>query len=119
MKNKPIAPSDISPVDDNLTVVVDILREVRATTICIVESLLSLFSIPWLEKRYGKGSFGLKLIRKGCKDLHDISDELAVQSANKRLEAVEIIIEDLEVELDCMFRRLIQTRVLLLNILTN
>lgn len=46
-------------------------------------------------------------------------DVMALQSANKRLEAVEIAIEDLEAELDCMFRRLIQTRVSLLNILTN
>ncbi|GLT31346.1 hypothetical protein SLA2020_060880 [Shorea laevis] len=57
MKNKPIAPSDISPVDDNLTVVVDVLREVRATTICIVESLLSL-PFPGWRKDPGKGHSG-------------------------------------------------------------
>ncbi|KAG6648336.1 hypothetical protein CIPAW_07G140200 [Carya illinoinensis] len=42
-----------------------------------------------------------------------------MEDTNKRLEAVEIAIEDLEVELECMFRRLIQIRVSLLNILTN
>lgn len=119
LKYKAISPSDISPADQNLTVVVDVLREVRATTISTVESLLSLFSIPWLERRSRKGSFGLKMIGSGFREEYDISDELAVQSANKRLEAVEITIEDLEAELDRMFRRLIQTRVLLLNILTN
>ncbi|XP_073265526.1 uncharacterized protein [Populus alba] len=89
MKGKSVT-SDISNVDHSIIVVVEVLREVRVTTITIVESLLSLISIPWLD-----------------------------QGSNKRLEAVEIAVEDLEVELECMFRRLIQTRVLLLNILTN
>ncbi|XVF35861.1 hypothetical protein REPUB_Repub19eG0007800 [Reevesia pubescens] len=112
--------SDISPIDDNLSMVVDVLREVRVTAISVVESLLSLISIPWLEKKSAKGCFASKFMRSNCQSFYDIiSDEMALQSANKRLEAVEITIEDLEAELECMFRRLIQTRVLLLNILTN
>ncbi|KAL3593053.1 hypothetical protein D5086_011693 [Populus alba] len=94
MKGKSVT-SDISNVDHSIIVVVEVLREVRVTTITIVESLLSLISIPWLDQ----GS--------------------TLHTADKRLEAVEIAVEDLEVELECMFRRLIQTRVLLLNILTN
>lgn len=107
--------SEMAPVDHNLTVVVEVLREVRVTTISIVESLLSLIAIPWLDRKPSKGSFASKFMRVS---LYDICDEIAVQSANKRLEAVEITIEYLEVELECMFRRLIQTRVGLLNILT-
>jgi hypothetical protein len=52
-------------------------------------------------------------------DDDDIFDAMMLQSAKKRLAGVQIAIEDLEVELECMFRRLIHTRVLLLNILTN
>ena len=115
MKIKSII-SEIMPVDHNLTVVVDVLREVRVTTMSTVESLLSLIAIPWLDRKSSKGSFASKLMRTSQSCLYDICD---VQSANKRLEAVEITLEYLEVELECMFRRLIQTRVALLNILTN
>ena len=96
------------------------LREVRVTAITIVESLLSLVSIPWLEQGSSKGSLirSTFLLSTGQR-LYDFFDETALHSANKRLEAIEIAVEDLEVELECMFRRLIQTRVLLLNILTN
>ncbi|PPD75525.1 hypothetical protein GOBAR_DD27550 [Gossypium barbadense] len=93
--------------------------EVSATAISVVESLLSLISIPWLERRSSKGYLAAKFMRSSWRRVYDVSDEMAVQSANKRLEAVEITIEDLEAEIECMFRRLIQTRVLLLNILTN
>ncbi|KAJ7966944.1 DUF241 domain protein [Quillaja saponaria] len=66
-----------------------------------------------------KRSFASRLVRGSVQDLYDVCDEIALQSANKRLEAVGIAIEDLELELQFLFRRLIQTRVLLLNILTN
>ncbi|KAM7260418.1 hypothetical protein ACFE04_016159 [Oxalis oulophora] len=104
----------------NLMVVVDVLKEVRVTTISIVESLLSLISIPWLDNKNKRSLLKSKLcIRSRDLKVYDICDEnIAVESANKRLEAVEIAIEELEVELECIFRRLIQTRVSLLNILT-
>ncbi|KAK6277853.1 hypothetical protein POUND7_018176 [Theobroma cacao] len=119
MRNKSITSDILSPIDDNLMMVVDVMREVRVTAISVVEPLLSLISIPWLERKSAKGSFASKFVRSSCQSLYDISDEMALQSANKRLEAVEITVEDLEAELECIFRRLIQTRVLLLNILTN
>lgn len=115
MRNKAMI-SDMSHIDHNHMVVVEVLREVRDITISIVESLLSLISIPWVDQ---KGSFGSKLLRSSGQNLYDFCDETALHSANKRLEAMEIAIEDLEVELECMFRRLIPTRVSLLNILTN
>lgn len=118
IKSKSIV-SNHSPIDENLKVVVDVLKEVRVTSISIVESLLSLISIPWLDQKSAKGSFASRFIRVSGQGLYDMCDVMALQSANKRLEAVEIAIEDLEAELDCMFRRLIQTRVSLLNILTN
>lgn len=118
MKNKSLA-SDVSPIEPNLVLVVDVLKEVRVTAISIVESLLTLISTPWLERKSAKASFAGKFIRSSEHSLYDISDEMALQSANKRMEAVENAIEVLEIELDCMSRRLIQTRVSLLNILTN
>ncbi|KAF5462196.1 hypothetical protein F2P56_018224 [Juglans regia] len=119
MKNKSIiiAP-DLSAIDDNLKLVVDVLKEVRETTVSMVESLLSLISIPWLDRKSSKASFASKFVRFSGQSFYDIYDVMALQSANKRLEAAEIAIEDLEAELEFMFRRLIQTRVSLLNILT-
>ncbi|CAL1383737.1 unnamed protein product [Linum trigynum] len=105
--------------DEDLAVVAEVLKEVRGGSVSIVESLLSLISIPWLDDRK-TASFGVKLmIRRRKGRVGDFCDETALQTANKRLEAVEIAIEDLESELECMFRRLIQTRASLLNILTN
>jgi hypothetical protein len=105
--------------EQKLKLVVDVLREVRMTSISIVESLLSLISTPWLDSKHGgKRSFASKFLQN-CDDDDDIFDAMMLQSAKKRLAGVQIAIEDLEVELECMFRRLIHTRVLLLNILTN
>ncbi|KAJ7005690.1 hypothetical protein NC653_005111 [Populus alba x Populus x berolinensis] len=119
MTGKSVA-SDASHVDHSIVVVVEVLREVRVTAITIVESLLSLVSIPWLEQGSSKGSLiRYTFLRSTGQRLYDFFDETALHRANKRLEAIEIAVEDLEVELECMFRRLIQTRVLLLNILTN
>ncbi|KAH1033876.1 hypothetical protein GLYMA_20G002500v4 [Glycine max] len=108
--------------EQKLVLVVDVLREVRMTSICIVESLLSLVSSPWLDTKSGKlRSFTSKLVRVSlhcCSDDMIYYDAMVLQSENKRLAGVRMAIEDLEVELECMFRRLIHTRVLLLNILT-
>ncbi|XP_027362430.1 uncharacterized protein LOC113870033 [Abrus precatorius] len=105
--------------EQKLVLVVDVLREVRMTSISIVESLLSLISSPWLDSKPGKRSFTSKLVRLSLQNSDDVYDAMVLQSANKRLAGVQMAIENLEVELECMFRRLIHTRVLLLNILTN
>ncbi|KAG4908774.1 hypothetical protein JHK87_054890 [Glycine soja] len=77
-------------------------------------------TLKWLKK--GKlRSFTSKLVRVSlhcCSDDMIYYDAMVLQSENKRLAGVRMAIEDLEVELECMFRRLIHTRVLLLNILT-
>ncbi|KAM5565265.1 hypothetical protein ABKV19_019342 [Rosa sericea] len=126
MKNKSsIVSSEICPIDQNLTLVVDVLRQVRVTTVSIVETLLSLISIPWLDGKSTSRStatsfkFMSKFMCGRSQKVHDLCDATALQSANTRLDAVEIAIQDLQVELECMFRRLIDTRVALLNILTN
>ncbi|KAL1822924.1 hypothetical protein ACET3Z_009702 [Daucus carota] len=110
----------IYPIDHNLAVVVNVLREVRITMISTMESLMSLMSMPSPDsyKSY-IGTFTSKFIRVNSLSLWENCDSTTFQTGNKRLEAVEIAIEDLEVELECIFRRLIETRVSLLNILTN
>lgn len=109
----------ISQIDDhNLVVVVNVLREVRVTTICIVESLMSLMSMPNPICKSNRGSFRSKFMRVNSLSLWENCDTTMFEFGNKRLEAVEIVMEDLEVELECIFRRLICTRVSLLNILT-
>ncbi|KAK9270800.1 hypothetical protein L1049_026385 [Liquidambar formosana] len=118
MKNKSIT-SDLSPIDHNLMIVVNVLREVRVAFISIVESLFSLMSMPQPDRKSTKGSLASMFLRVSGQSLCEKRGEMVIQTANKRLEAVEIAIEDLEVELECIFRRLIQTRVSLLNILTN
>ncbi|MED6217451.1 hypothetical protein PIB30_017894 [Stylosanthes scabra] len=111
--------------EHKLMLVVDVLREVRLTSISIVESLLSLISTPWLDldsksksssssSSWRRSLFPSKVVVVPWDD----DDAMLLHSANKRLAGVQMAIEDLELELECMFRRLIHTRVLLLNILT-
>ncbi|EOA34137.1 hypothetical protein CARUB_v10021639mg [Capsella rubella] len=107
------------PIEQNLLFVAEVLEEVRRVVVTMVESLFSLGCIPWLEKRSSKGSLSSIFTIRSSYLLDDVWDETAVQSATTRLEAAEIAIEELEIELEFIFRRLIQTRVSLLNILTN
>ncbi|KAL3500998.1 hypothetical protein ACH5RR_035447 [Cinchona calisaya] len=124
MKNKCInSDINVTSINQNLKIVVNVLREVRMTIMVIVESLMSLImSIPNNPNRpmkSNKGFFESKLLtRVDSLSFWENCDRSTLQETSKRLEAVEIAIEDLEQELDCIFKRLIQTRVLLLNILT-
>lgn len=118
MKNNDIMNSDLYSIDHNLGVVVNVLREVRATNVSIVESLMSLMSMPSPVCKSNRGSFRSKFMRVNSLSLWKNCDMKTFQTGNKILEAVETAIEDLEVELDCIFRRLIRTRVSLLNIFT-
>ncbi|KAF2617222.1 hypothetical protein F2Q68_00040939 [Brassica cretica] len=104
-------------IEQNLLFVAEVLKEVRRAIVTMVESLFSLVCIPWLERKQSKRSmFSIFTMRFCCLD--DVWDEVAVQSASTRLEAAQIAVEELEIELGCIFRRLIQTRVSLLNIIT-
>lgn len=108
--------------NNNLMIVVnDVLREVKVAAMSIVESLMSLMLMPCPNnKKSNKGYFfGSKLMRVNSFSSWEKCDAMTLQCVNKRLEAVEIVIEDiLEGELECIIRRLIRTRVSLLNILT-
>lgn len=118
MKNNDIMNCDLYSIDHNLGVVVNVLREVRATNISIVESLMSLMSMPSPVCKSNRGSFRSKFMRVNSLSLWKNCDMKTFQTGNRILESVETAIEDLEVELDSIFRRLIRTRVSLLNIFT-
>ncbi|KAL2241928.1 UNVERIFIED_CONTAM: hypothetical protein Sindi_0310800 [Sesamum indicum] len=123
MKNTCLAAASLQPKEDqNLEVVVELLKEVRATTLMIVRSLLSLIALPNPDGKTGSGRkdpvFRLKLTRVDSLSFWDKCEATEIRSVAKRLEEVETVVEDMEAELDHMFRRLVRTRASLLNILT-
>ncbi|KAG8378050.1 hypothetical protein BUALT_Bualt08G0097800 [Buddleja alternifolia] len=121
MKNTFAAASP--PEDPRLMVVVNLLKEVRSTTLSIVGSLLSLIAIPNSDRKIDSGRkdaiFRIKLTRVDSLSFWEKRGASDVRAAMKRLEEVEMVVEDMEAELERMFRRLIRTRASLLNILTS
>ncbi|CAN6541440.1 unnamed protein product [Malus baccata var. baccata] len=134
--------SQLLEQDHHLTAVIRVLREVCVENMSIFQSLLVFLAVPVSKPKVNKWSLVSKFIHKGviaCEDQNEdiISHELdgvdaalyslsksssadvgKVQSTQKRLEALEIIIEGLENGLDSVFRRLIKTRASLLNIIS-
>ncbi|KAI9166176.1 hypothetical protein LWI28_027526 [Acer negundo] len=120
-----------------------ILRESGALTVSIFRSILSFLSTPD-QMKIKAGGGGWSLIRKLIPEAayersQEIFNEVGsvdialyclhrqirrsdakidVQIALMRLEKLDVCIRDVESGLDCLFRRLIQNRVSLLNILT-
>ncbi|KAL9225726.1 hypothetical protein vseg_001617 [Gypsophila vaccaria] len=112
--------SDLSLIDQSLIVIVHVLREVRSSTILALESLLSLLSMPTtISIVHSQGSLTSKFRRNNCRRLLERCDSMEVRMKNKRLEEVEKAMWKVEIEIDGIIRRLIHTRVLLLNILNN
>nr|GLL37159.1 uncharacterized protein LOC109181230 [Ipomoea trifida]GMD40349.1 uncharacterized protein LOC109181230 [Ipomoea batatas] len=110
----------LAAAKEDLRAVVNVLREVRAATISMVEAVMSLMSMPCPEGRArGSSAFAAKLMRVNSLSRWEKCDATTLQCANTRLEAVEMAVGDLEWELEAIIRRLIRTRVSLLNILTN
>lgn len=130
--------------DQHLEMMMRLLREVRHITITILEAVLLFMSASRPNPKPSKWSLVSKLVHKGlvvCEGEQEDKNEIEsvdvalyglcgriankdaqmekAQVANKRLEALEIGIEDVEAGIECMFRCLIQTRVSLLNILAH
>lgn len=82
---------------------------------------MSLVSMPNAKphSKSNRGFFEARLSRvDSLSSWWENCDTSMLQEASKRMQAVEMAIDDLEEELNCIFKRLIQTRVSLLNILT-
>ncbi|GMP37330.1 hypothetical protein CsSME_00009059 [Camellia sinensis var. sinensis] len=127
IKNK----STLLPKDkDNETVVIfSMLKEVEAATLAVFESLLSYVGV---QSRQSGWSLVSKLIQHksvSCQDEETNVNEFEkvdgalkagkFDSIQNQLAKMESSIQDIEDRLECLFRRLIKTRVSLLNILNN
>ncbi|KAK0603555.1 hypothetical protein LWI29_006214 [Acer saccharum] len=121
-----------------------VLRESSALTVSIFRSILSFLSMPdQMKTKAGGGGWSLirKLIPAAASErshqeifnevgnvdiaLHCLHRQIRksdakidVQITLMKLEKLDVCIRDVESGLDCLFRRLIQNRVSLLNILT-
>ncbi|KAB1216892.1 hypothetical protein CJ030_MR4G016095 [Morella rubra] len=123
---------------------VSTLREVEAVTLNVFESLMSYVASFKLRSKSSSWSLVSKLLlpkRVGCENeeterselekvdaaLYSIISErttksdytMQVENVQDLLGKLEPNVQDLEEELECLFRRLIKTRVSLLNILSN
>uniref|UniRef100_A0A7N0URE9 Uncharacterized protein n=1 Tax=Kalanchoe fedtschenkoi TaxID=63787 RepID=A0A7N0URE9_KALFE len=118
VKKKPAAADIATACRDSMVVVVGMLRDVRLACIAVLDAIFSLVSASLDEGSSSRGSVRSLLLCGRCKIM---SEEAAVVMADKRveLEALGMGGEEVEDELECTFRRLIQTRVYLLNILTS
>ncbi|PON61502.1 hypothetical protein TorRG33x02_281500 [Trema orientale] len=122
--------------DNEITALVSLLREVEAVTLSAFESLLSFISGPKAHYKLGGWSLVSKLVqgkKVGCDE--EVVNEFAKVDAalhclmsheiNKadqamlELQNLELCVQDFEERLESLFRRLIKTRVSLLNILNN
>lgn len=134
----------LDDLDDHLLAVVRVLRETSLITISIFHSLLLFLSMPVQKPKPSRWSLVSKLVQKGvlaaCTDQQENVNELEgadvalgnllvqnsgrdiegqkMQSAQSRLDALDVSVEGLVKGLECLFRHLIQTRVFLLNIMS-
>ncbi|XP_057796996.1 uncharacterized protein LOC131013013 [Salvia miltiorrhiza] len=122
MKNSFSAGAEKEEEEESLAVVVKLLKEVRATTMSIVRSLLSLIAIPHPGSKAESGRrdpiFRIKLTRVDSLSFWEKCDVADIRTMMKRLEEVEMVVDDMGAELEDMFRKLIRTRASLLNIIT-
>lgn len=106
----------------SLAVVVKVLKEVRASTLSIVRSLLSLIAIPHPGSKTDPGRrdpiFRIRLTRMDSLSFWEKCEVSDIRTMMKRLEEVEMVVEEMGAELEDMFRRLIRTRASLLNLLS-
>ncbi|XP_042509224.1 uncharacterized protein LOC122084868 [Macadamia integrifolia] len=132
--------SSLLDKNHDIVAMVGVLREVEAITLSMFDSLLSFISGPKAMQRPNGWSLVSKLINKKRVANDEVMErsefekmdvilgallgskthkglELRHVEAQKQLETMELSIQDLEDGLECIFRRLIKTRVTVLNIL--
>ncbi|KAK8607412.1 hypothetical protein V6N13_053149 [Hibiscus sabdariffa] len=122
--------------DHHFSAVIRVLRQVNGMNTSVFQSLLSFLSAP-VSSKQRRGSLVAKLMHKGviaCEEKRDVVNEIEsadaavcrartldaekMQTAHKRLVALESSIEGLENRLECLFRHLIKARTSLLNIIS-
>ncbi|XP_027362254.1 uncharacterized protein LOC113869924 [Abrus precatorius] len=132
----------VSPLlnqDQQLASLVKVLKEVIVINMAIFQSLLAFLAVPPSKSKAPKWFLFAKLTHKGviaCEESQENFNELQcveaslstllsegnngakIQAARQRLEALENTIECLENGLESVFRRMVKTRVFLLNIMT-
>ncbi|KAK9748493.1 hypothetical protein RND81_02G061400 [Saponaria officinalis] len=115
---------DLSEIDHSLIcLTVHVLRKVREATISFLESYYLLLHCQLLRTItiiHSQTPLALKFMPMKCpRNLLERCDSMEVFMANKKLGEVMKDVEKLETEFESIMRRLMQTRVLLLNVLTN
>ncbi|XP_057419487.1 uncharacterized protein LOC130713705 [Lotus japonicus] len=128
-------------LDDHLCSIVRVLREASLITSSIFQSLVVFVSSPILKSKLNKWALVSRLMQKGVLASNDQQENInelekvdfalsslimenvskdaeaeKIQSAHRRLEALVVAIERIENESECLFKRLINTRVSFLNI---
>ncbi|KAI3988693.1 hypothetical protein MKX01_027057 [Papaver californicum] len=109
---------------NDLVADVSLLKEVEATTLAVLESILSFVSEPKQNKSMIYKLMSTKSAAQQISEVMKIdialkSKGMEVNDVKKPLEAVEMNLQDFEVGLESVFRCLIKNRVSLLNILTH
>ncbi|XP_043709829.1 uncharacterized protein LOC122658779 [Telopea speciosissima] len=131
---------------DDLVATLSILKEVETVTVSTLESMLSFVSNPKTRSKASGWSLFSRMVQtqriaceeqalemnevekvdmalsalvnhKSCKG--NETKQVQIQDVQQWLEGLELSIKDLEEGLQCMFRRLIKSRVSLLNILSH
>ncbi|XP_028102177.1 uncharacterized protein LOC114301407 [Camellia sinensis] len=144
MEKKFGSSTDLLDVNHYLSVVIRVLGEVTSATISVLRSLLLFMLLTTSTTKPSGWSLISKLIltrsstseRGSDKIFNEVESvdvalhslhrcipsndaKIDVEMARKRLQKLDGSIEGLEARLDCLFRRLIQNRVSLLNILAH
>lgn len=131
-------------LNNHLCAIVKVLIEASFMTSSILQSLVVFLSSPILRSKVNKWSLVSRLMQKGvfgCDNQHEnninelekvdfgvsslMMENLSkdaevekIQSAHGRLQALVVAIEGIENGLECLFKRLINTRVSFLNIIS-
>ncbi|KAL1133397.1 hypothetical protein V6Z11_A12G038000 [Gossypium hirsutum] len=115
--------------------VISILRDVEAITISVLESILSFISGPAAESKSSRWPLVSKLMHQKkvmCEEEQKANEILSAEAAvrsciksvkrvenvQKELQSSELSIQDLEEGLETLSRRMIKTRVTVLNIIS-